>query len=179
MKDLRVNSENYRDALKNLRWKWYCGAKTELALKKIDHLLEDEMSGTPEEFLRKVKFPKFISREDVLLQIADRIESFSAARTGSDEEIYTQLAEPEETVPSDDDDMRDVLKNEKEQIDALILKTRRHIRRTRLHLEDIGLDHDEFRLIQNSIIVAGLLFIFGVALPLSFLRVSNGTNEMF
>ena len=42
----------------------------------------------------------------------------------------------------------------------------------------IKFDHDEFRLVQNSIIVAGLLFIFGIAMPLSFLRVSNGTNEM-
>src|SRR5258706_12907502 len=60
MKALRVSSENYRDALKNRRWKWYCGVKTELALKKIDHLLERGARGTPDEFLRKVKFPKFI-----------------------------------------------------------------------------------------------------------------------
>ena len=178
MKKLLVDSDNYRDALKNRKWKWYCGAKTELALKKVDDLLEHGKMHSPEELLRKAKFPKFVPREDLLRQISDRIEQFNASKAASDLEVYTKLAEPGDEAKSAEDDTRDVLKNEKIEIDAAILKTRRHSRRAKLHLDEIDLDRDEFKLIKNSIIVAGLLFIFGIVLPLSFLRISNGTNEM-
>lgn len=178
MKELLVISENHRDALRNCRWKWYCGVKMDRALKKLDALLEDGWSETPDEALRKVKFPKFISHDELIPEIENRIASFNAARIPTDEEIYTQLVEVEDDAEPAEDDTRDKLKEEKARIDAIILKTRRHIRSTKLHLDEIGVDRDEFKLVQNSIIVAGLLFIFGVALPLSFLRVSNGTNEM-
>ncbi|HEX3102125.1 MAG TPA: hypothetical protein VHQ01_10050, partial [Pyrinomonadaceae bacterium] len=126
MKELLVISENHRDALKNCRWKWYCGIKMDRALKKLDALLEDGWSETPDQALRKVKFPKFISREELVHQIENRIESFNAARIPTDEEIYTQLVEAEDNADPAEDEMRDELKNEKERIDSIILKTRRH-----------------------------------------------------
>ena len=178
MKELLVLSENHRDALKDRRWKWYCGVKMDIALTKLDALLESSEIIEPDEALQKIKFPAYIAQEEVVKAIRERIDAYYAAKVPADEEVYTQLVETENDPPPAAAENRDEMRVEKEQIKAAIRKTRRHIRQTRLHLSEIGGERDEARLVQNSIIVAGLLFIFGVALPLSFLRVSNGENDM-
>jgi len=182
LRELNASSEYIRDNFGD-RWFGLLNRRDVSTLvSEYEELLEENEDLEPEAALLKLDWPDYVSYERLIQKMKDGRESYfeqkkkDAART-SMERIIGLSSASAFPMPRDNTGAVKAVQ-ERDTIDSLITELRQHIRVCELHKAAITDNPEASTLVTRSIIGAGLLFLFGVALPLSFLRVANGVNEM-
>jgi hypothetical protein len=203
--ELEVNAARLRDAAGAIRFEWYCNAKlndakTEIR-KELDSPLRDvETPVAPDQFYAPGRFPVFIGRAVAMRAIEeaigewrfDAIEAEREARRRAESNLFfgsmhSSLLRDYPSYPGLHDTFRNVtaeanldreISDEADQIAALIVDVKHHMRLIQLHLNSIEGNPQKSSLVAWVLGILAFLYAIGLVYPLSFLPSSGGPLKM-
>lgn len=183
LKELLANSEKFRESFDIRAFDWYCERKSEYALEGLEDILNEledpAAASTPAEYYDRLRFARYEPRDTVLERIEKAIADHRPPNRGGGR--FAMLAPSIASMrfsTTIDNQTRQSVTEEGETIDELIVEAKQHCRLAKLHLTDITGDPEASGVVSLSILAAFLLFLGGVILPLSLLRLENTQTEM-
>jgi len=181
IQELITLGEKLTDAAGRLSFDWYHKHDSAGKLEDLDKLLEKDDSQTPDDLYEKLRFSPYLARAKVIDTISKikslRVERLERereeARRQSEQPHFMRFANMNSPLPPGLDSLRlhlaPQLKQTREEIDALYMEAKHHIRVVTDFYAIVMPSPESSPVITTSLLLILTLFFAGVIYPLSFM----------
>ncbi|MBL0317316.1 MAG: hypothetical protein IPP69_16735 [Flavobacteriales bacterium] len=183
IKQLIIDANSLKGEINGRYFRWSNARIRERELKIIQSNLlnSPELPESAEEIYLKASFSTFDDAKKIIEKIQtlinselsrredDRKQAFQNFKASSNHPAYFERISPSIVSSSNIDSMQDKLNDEYEIIDAVIIKIERHTEYIKAQLSEASSNPESSPMISRMVYILGLMYIFGVLIPLCIL----------